>query len=118
MATLDAMVVPRPVQRGHVTGLDKAKAVVGLPSPVHFQGIPIHALTMDQTLGYVQAAMRHHEPLRHVAMNVAKFVKLRDDAELRDDVLNADLIGVDGMGILIGARLLGIRIPERVAEST
>jgi N-acetylglucosaminyldiphosphoundecaprenol N-acetyl-beta-D-mannosaminyltransferase len=30
-------------------------------------------------------------------------------------VFGADLVGVDGMGILLGARLLGIRVPERVA---
>lgn len=113
MAPSDAAVTLRPVGHGLVPGSDRA--VIGLPRAVSFQGVPVHALTMGQTLGYVQSAMQHGQPLRHVAMNVAKFVKLRDDAELRADVLNADLIGVDGMGILIGARLLGIRIPERVA---
>ena len=37
------------------------------------------------------------------------------DPELRADVFGADIVGVDGMGILIGARLLGIKVPERVA---
>lgn len=103
----------RAAEPDHVSG--RPAEIMGLPRPVHFQGVSLHALTMQETLDYVRAAMRHHTPLRHVAMNVAKFVKLREDAALRDDVLNADLIGVDGMGILIGARLLGIRIPERVA---
>jgi N-acetylglucosaminyldiphosphoundecaprenol N-acetyl-beta-D-mannosaminyltransferase len=98
---------------GIVGRLDRT--AIGRPRPVYFLGIPVHALTMDETLGHIQTAMRRGEPLRHVAMNVAKFVKLRDDPELRNDVLNADIIGVDGMGILVGARLLGIRIPERVA---
>jgi N-acetylglucosaminyldiphosphoundecaprenol N-acetyl-beta-D-mannosaminyltransferase len=101
------------VEDGRVTM--SGKPVIGLPHPVYFLHIPIHALTMEQTLTHVLSSMRHRQPLRHVAMNVAKFVKLRDDWELRNDVLNADLIGVDGMGILIGARLLGIRIPARVA---
>jgi N-acetylglucosaminyldiphosphoundecaprenol N-acetyl-beta-D-mannosaminyltransferase len=113
MAPSDTIAAPWPVEQNRTTGRDLA--VLSLPRPVHFQGVPIHALTMEDTLGYVRVAMRHNEPLRHVAMNVAKFVKLRDDPELRNDVLDADLIGVDGMGILIGARLLGIRIPERVA---
>jgi N-acetylglucosaminyldiphosphoundecaprenol N-acetyl-beta-D-mannosaminyltransferase len=86
-----------------------------VPPPMYFEGVPIHALTMNETLSCVRAAMRDQQTLQHVALNVAKFVKLRQDSELRADVLNADLVGVDGMGILVGARLLGIRVPERVA---
>ncbi len=37
------------------------------------------------------------------------------DEELRADVFGADLVGVDGAGIILGARLFGIRVPERVA---
>ena len=70
---------------------------------------------MDETLRHVATAMRENRRLLHVALNVAKFVKLRRDPELRADVFGADLVGVDGMGILIGARLLGIKVPERVA---
>jgi N-acetylglucosaminyldiphosphoundecaprenol N-acetyl-beta-D-mannosaminyltransferase len=69
---------------------------------------------MEQTLAQVANAMRNRQPLQHVALNVAKFVNLRRDRELRDDVFGADLVGVDGMGILIGARLFGVRVPERV----
>ncbi len=85
-----------------------------LPSPVRFCGVPLHSLTMAETLAHVEDAMRKRQPLRHVSVNVAKFVKLRRDHELRADVFGADLVGVDGMGILIGARLMGIEIPERV----
>lgn len=113
MSLADRTIDARAAEHGQTT--ESGRAMPDLPRPLDFLGVPIHALTMEQTLAFVQAAMRHHEPLRHVAMNVAKFVKLRGDPELRDDVMNADLIGVDGMGILIGARLLGIRVPERVA---
>ncbi len=113
MSLSDATVTVSAVEYRQKTKPDQG--LVRLPHPVDFQGVPIHPLTMEETLGYVQAAMRHRQPLRHVALNVAKFVRLRDDPELRDDVFNADLIGVDGAGILIGARFLGIRIPERVA---
>jgi N-acetylglucosaminyldiphosphoundecaprenol N-acetyl-beta-D-mannosaminyltransferase len=90
-------------------GLRCAKA------PVRFFDVPIHPLTMQETLAEVAAAMRERRPLQHVALNVAKLVNLRKDPELRADVFGADLVGVDGMGILIGARCLGIRVPERVA---
>jgi N-acetylglucosaminyldiphosphoundecaprenol N-acetyl-beta-D-mannosaminyltransferase len=80
-----------------------------------FLGVPLHPLTMGETLAAVAAAMRDRCPLQHVALNVAKLVNLRRDAELRADVFGADIVGVDGMGILIGARLFGIHVPERVA---
>lgn len=85
------------------------------PRRVSFLGVPLDALTMDQTLELAARSMRDRQPLQHVALNVAKLVNLRRDRELRDDVFGADLVGVDGMGILLGARLLGAAVPERVA---
>jgi N-acetylglucosaminyldiphosphoundecaprenol N-acetyl-beta-D-mannosaminyltransferase len=79
-----------------------------------FLGVPIHLLTMSETESRIVAAMRDGRPTQHVALNVAKFVNLRRDAELQSDVFGADLVSVDGMGILLGARLLGIGVPERV----
>ena len=79
-----------------------------------FLGVPIHLLTMRETEARIVAAMRDRRPVQHVAMNVAKFVNLQRDAELQRDVFGADLVSVDGMGILIGARMLGVRAPERV----
>jgi N-acetylglucosaminyldiphosphoundecaprenol N-acetyl-beta-D-mannosaminyltransferase len=52
---------------------------------------------------------------QHVAINVAKLVKARRDTELWRDIAGSDIIGVDGMGIVWAARVLGIPVPERVA---
>ena len=41
-------------------------------------------------------------------------VKLKHDAELRRDVTESDIIGIDGMGSW-GARMLGVAVSERVA---
>lgn len=79
-----------------------------------FLGVPIDALTMGETVGRIDAAIRSRNPLHHVAMNVAKFVEIQRNMELRDDVLCADIVGVDGMGIVFGARSLGVQVPERV----
>jgi N-acetylglucosaminyldiphosphoundecaprenol N-acetyl-beta-D-mannosaminyltransferase len=79
-----------------------------------FLGVPIHLLTMRETEARILAAMRDGQPTQHVALNVAKFVNLKRDAELKSDVFGADLVSVDGMGILVGARMLGIKVPERV----
>ncbi|MBY0337411.1 MAG: WecB/TagA/CpsF family glycosyltransferase [Acetobacteraceae bacterium] len=79
-----------------------------------FLGVPVDALDMPQTLALVTDAIRTRRRLQHVAINTAKFVALQHDLELRADVLNSDIVGVDGAGILLGARLFGIPIPERV----
>lgn len=80
-----------------------------------FLGVPIDPLTFDETVEVARRAMLTREPVQHVALNVAKLVKTRTDPELRRDVIESDLVGIDGTGIVWGARALGIHIPERVA---
>jgi N-acetylglucosaminyldiphosphoundecaprenol N-acetyl-beta-D-mannosaminyltransferase len=81
----------------------------------NFIGVDIDVLTMKETLLRVEEAMRTRKRLHHVAMNVAKFVKLRSDPELRADIECSDIVGMDGMGVVFAARLMGIKAPERVA---
>lgn len=78
-------------------------------------GIPIDSLTFDETLDRAVTAMRNRKLTQHVAINVAKLVKARSNPELRQDILESDLIGVDGMGVVLAARALGHDVPERVA---
>ena len=80
-----------------------------------FLGSPLHALTMAETLALAGEAMACRRPMHHTVVNVAKLVNMQKSAELRDDVASADLINVDGAGVLWGARLCGIALPERVA---
>jgi N-acetylglucosaminyldiphosphoundecaprenol N-acetyl-beta-D-mannosaminyltransferase len=81
----------------------------------HFLGAPMHALSMAETLGLAEQAMRTQQPMLHTVVNVAKLVHMGKSAELREDVASADVINVDGAGVLWGARLLGLDISERVA---
>jgi N-acetylglucosaminyldiphosphoundecaprenol N-acetyl-beta-D-mannosaminyltransferase len=80
-----------------------------------FLGIPIDLLTLEETTERAAKAMQTRKLTQHVALNVAKLVKLRHNNELRRDVVESDIVGVDGMGIVWGARALGIGVPERVA---
>lgn len=80
-----------------------------------FLGVPIDCLTLAETVAAADAAMRDRRPLRQVSINVAKFVAMRSNAELDSDVRSSDLVSIDGMGILLAARLLGIGVPGRVA---
>ncbi len=80
-----------------------------------FLGAPMHALSMTETLGLAEESMRTRRPLLHTVVNVAKLVTMAKDPELREDVVSADVINVDGVGVVWGARLLGTAIDERVA---
>jgi N-acetylglucosaminyldiphosphoundecaprenol N-acetyl-beta-D-mannosaminyltransferase len=82
---------------------------------LEFMGAPMHALTMAETLAIAEEAMVLKRPLHHTVVNVAKLVNMRSNAELRDDVSTADMINIDGTGVVWGARLCGLTIPERVA---
>ena len=81
----------------------------------HFLGAPMHALSMAETLMLAEEAMRTRQPMLHTVVNVAKLVNMGKNGELREDVSSADVINVDGAGVLWGARLLGIPMGERVA---
>jgi len=78
-------------------------------------GIPIDILTFNQTVDRAVQAMQTRSLTQHVALNVAKLVKSRHNAELRRDIVESHIVGADGMGIVWAGRLLGLRVPERVA---
>lgn len=79
-----------------------------------FIGCPIDILTMADTVELARRAMHSHQRLQHVALNVAKFVNMRSDPVLAADVANSDVISIDGMGIVWGARALGLPVKTRV----
>lgn len=80
-----------------------------------FLGCPVDVLTMAETVERAKSAMQGQKPFQHVALNVAKFVNMRTDKLLRSDVMGSDIIGIDGMGIVLALRLLGVPVKERVA---
>jgi N-acetylglucosaminyldiphosphoundecaprenol N-acetyl-beta-D-mannosaminyltransferase len=69
---------------------------------------------MADTVELARSAMHSHQRLQHVALNVAKFVSMRLDPVLAADVTNSDVISIDGMGIVWGARALGLPVKSRV----
>jgi N-acetylglucosaminyldiphosphoundecaprenol N-acetyl-beta-D-mannosaminyltransferase len=81
----------------------------------HIFGCPIDILAMNETIDLARSAMQQRKTLVHVAMNVAKLVNMRSDPILAEDVKSGDIIGIDGMGILLAAKLSGLPVKERVA---
>ena len=68
---------------------------------------PVDILDFDETVAIAEQAMASRKPVIHVALNAAKLVKMRNDDELKQDVSNADIIGIDGMAISWALKILG-----------
>jgi N-acetylglucosaminyldiphosphoundecaprenol N-acetyl-beta-D-mannosaminyltransferase len=75
----------------------------------------MHAATMRETVELIRQRIEAGIFTQHVAVNVAKLVHMRHDAELRKSVVASDIINIDGMGVVWGARFLGHQVPERIA---
>ncbi len=77
--------------------------------------LPVDILSHDETVRLAVAAMEGGRRCQHVALNVAKLVKARNDPELARDIRDSDVVGIDGMGIVAALRMLGHDVPHRVA---
>ncbi len=82
---------------------------------IQLMGCPIDSLNMDQTIAQIELYLKEKEPRQHVVVNVAKMVKMRKDAKLREIIASCDLINADGMPVVWASRLLGSPLPCRVA---
>lgn len=82
---------------------------------VELIGCPMDVATMDETVDVIRQAVSAGLFTQHVVVNVAKMVNMRTDAQLDASVRACDIINIDGMGVVVGARFLGHDVPERVA---
>lgn len=80
-----------------------------------FLSAPMDPWTMDETVGEIARRIEAGELTQHVVVNVAKLVNMRKNPELRDAVVHCNIINIDGMGVVWGARWMGHVVPERVA---
>lgn len=70
---------------------------------------------MEDTVETIRSAIIKGKFTQHVVVNVAKLVNMRVDPQLKESVHSCDIINIDGMGVVLGARFLGHSVPERVA---
>jgi len=87
------------------------------PSAIPILGIPVHAVTMDETVALVERYMA--EPRLHqiATVNPEFVMTAQNDDEFRHVLAAADLCLPDGVGLLYAARRYGRRLPERVPGS-
>jgi N-acetylglucosaminyldiphosphoundecaprenol N-acetyl-beta-D-mannosaminyltransferase len=62
-----------------------------------------------------EALIADRGPHQHVVLNAAKIVQAHDDPELARIIRSCSLINADGQSVVWAGRLLGSRLPERVA---
>lgn len=75
----------------------------------------IDSATMAETIEYLDRRISQSTFTQHVVVNVAKIVNMRRDTKLRNSIEACDIINIDGMGVVWGARFLGFDVPERVS---
>jgi N-acetylglucosaminyldiphosphoundecaprenol N-acetyl-beta-D-mannosaminyltransferase len=80
----------------------------------HLAGIPVDAVTMDETVAAALQAIEDGRFTQHGALNAAKVVRLQTDTTLRDAVGGCELITADGQAVVWAGRLLGLPLRERV----
>jgi N-acetylglucosaminyldiphosphoundecaprenol N-acetyl-beta-D-mannosaminyltransferase len=77
-------------------------------------GVPVDALTMDETVDRIRAWVASGDPHQHVVLNAAKVVELERSPALADVIRRCDLVSPDGVSVVWASRLLGRPLPERV----
>ncbi len=87
-----------------------------IPS-VTILGVRVDAVTMPQTLAWVEAAVVARQPRQICTANPEFVMTAQRDPEFRRVLNDAGLVLPDGVGLLWAARRMGARLPERVAGS-
>lgn len=82
---------------------------------INFFGINLDILTFEESLERISKFIEERKQVQHVVVNVAKLVYAQKDEQLRNIINSCPLVNVDGAGVILGAKFLGINIPERVA---
>jgi len=82
---------------------------------IEFMGCRMHPWTMRETVEEIGRRIRAGQLTQHVVVNVAKLVNMREDDALRASVESCDIVNIDGMGVVWGARFIGHAVSERVA---
>lgn len=70
---------------------------------------------MAETVDAICDAVISGRFIQYGDMNVATLVNMRRDDKLKEFFRSCDIVNIDGMGVVFGARFLGYDVPERVA---
>jgi N-acetylglucosaminyldiphosphoundecaprenol N-acetyl-beta-D-mannosaminyltransferase len=82
---------------------------------IQLLGTPIDNLTMEETIGLINRAIENKEHLHHTVVNAGKIVSMHENPELKESVINADIINADGQAVVWASKLFKSPLKERVA---
>lgn len=82
---------------------------------INLFGCPLDLMSLQDLLDNASRALAGEYRLRLEGLNVAKLVDARGDTQLMSALEEAERVHVDGAGIALGLRLLGISAPPRRA---
>jgi N-acetylglucosaminyldiphosphoundecaprenol N-acetyl-beta-D-mannosaminyltransferase len=80
-------------------------------------GMVFDAVRIDEALTHLHGCVARRERCFLSTPNLNFAISAQHDASFRDSVVRSDLSVVDGATLLRFARMLGVRLPERVAGS-
>lgn len=80
-------------------------------------GMPVDLVDLGAAVAAVEAAMRDRRRLAFITPNAHWLVRFLRDPEARLQTIDADMSVIDGAPLVALARLLGARVPGRVAGS-
>ena len=83
--------------------------------PINILDIPIHPLTMQEAIGYLDERIQAHQITNVVTANAEIIMMGQQDLAYRKLLQEADLVLPDGAGTVWAGRTLGNTVPERVA---
>ena len=78
-------------------------------------GVPLDALTMDETVARCIELVESGRPAQHVVINAGKVVMMQDVPGLREVIAGCELVNADGQSVVWAGRFCGVDVPERVA---
>jgi N-acetylglucosaminyldiphosphoundecaprenol N-acetyl-beta-D-mannosaminyltransferase len=81
---------------------------------VNLLGVPVAAVTMEEVLDILEHFLSERRTHLVVTSDASAIVRAQEDEEFRRIVQNADLVTPDGIGVVWGARLLGLPVYQRV----
>ncbi len=81
---------------------------------VNLLGVPVAAVTMEEALDILEKFVSERRTHLVVTSDASSIVRAQEDEEFRRIVQSADLVTPDGIGVVWGARLIGLPIFQRV----
>ncbi len=77
--------------------------------------IKVHPWWKSEFISVIQSNLKLGNQLTQIGVNSASVNELVRNEEFRRAVNNADLVNIDGMSVVWALRLLGYKVPERIA---